>query len=190
MQYTINLHDRSHFPAFLDLPGEYSIDEDYYEVEGGFLRPRKHWCFLAEISEYVPWPVRPMYNVKDANGQVLLVAFHLEDRSLFPKIISDFKIGYTIAFMNEEGHRFMDGQIGVRVEKISDSLNGVNPSTMCPVCDNPAGLRCSRCTLNYCGKECQLKDWKQGHKLDCVTRQQIIEWGKFDWNVYDRVRSF
>jgi hypothetical protein len=38
----------------------------------------------------------------------------------------------------------------------------------CTVCLDEAELRCSRCkTVAYCGKSCQAKDWKSGHKIRC-----------------------
>ena len=38
---------------------------------------------------------------------------------------------------------------------------------VCILCLEPSKLKCSRClTAQYCGKECQKKDWKV-HKNNC-----------------------
>lgn len=39
---------------------------------------------------------------------------------------------------------------------------------MCPVCMEVGVMGCSKCkTVRYCGKECQTKDWRAGHKAKC-----------------------
>ncbi len=41
------------------------------------------------------------------------------------------------------------------------------PKTCC-VCDQPGGKPCAGChSMHYCGKPCQLVDWKRGHKKKC-----------------------
>ena len=36
--------------------------------------------------------------------------------------------------------------------------------------------RCVRCLgAWYCGKECQVQHWKNGHKVDCTERHQLIQ---------------
>ena len=41
----------------------------------------------------------------------------------------------------------------------------------CDVCvDEDAGLLCSKCkSVRYCGKECQARAWKDGHKYKCFA---------------------
>ncbi|XP_077251016.1 ubiquitin-specific protease 15 isoform X2 [Tasmannia lanceolata] len=39
----------------------------------------------------------------------------------------------------------------------------------CARCFSPATTRCSRCkTVRYCSGKCQIIDWRQGHKLECL----------------------
>lgn len=39
---------------------------------------------------------------------------------------------------------------------------------LCNKCGRPAKFRCSKCrAVWYCGRECQVKDWKGGHKASC-----------------------
>ena len=41
------------------------------------------------------------------------------------------------------------------------------------VCANPGTKKCARCgVLRYCGKECQAKHWKEGHKQECLSLRQ------------------
>lgn len=38
----------------------------------------------------------------------------------------------------------------------------------CKVCDNEAKQKCSGClSVFYCSRNCQISDWKSGHKNDC-----------------------
>ena len=44
---------------------------------------------------------------------------------------------------------------------------------VCFVCLQPSKLKCSRCdAIQYCGKECQKKDWKV-HKLNCRDNNRV-----------------
>ena len=44
---------------------------------------------------------------------------------------------------------------------------------VCFVCLQPSRLKCSRCdAIQYCGKECQKKDWKV-HKLNCQDKNSV-----------------
>ncbi|KAK7383417.1 hypothetical protein VNO78_29096 [Psophocarpus tetragonolobus] len=39
---------------------------------------------------------------------------------------------------------------------------------VCAVCATPASKKCSRCkAVRYCSQECQLSDWRSGHKTVC-----------------------
>jgi hypothetical protein len=47
------LRFRETFPRYDELPDKNNIDPDFYESSNGFnYRPRRHWCFLAEIIDY------------------------------------------------------------------------------------------------------------------------------------------
>ena len=45
-------------------------------------------------------------------------------------------------------------------------------ASMCAACLkrlNGNGKKCTKCkSVYYCNKECQIKDWKEKHKMDCV----------------------
>ena len=40
----------------------------------------------------------------------------------------------------------------------------------CIVCSNPGDKLCGGCrSINYCSKQCLVRDWKNGHKYTCAT---------------------
>lgn len=40
--------------------------------------------------------------------------------------------------------------------------------SQCKVCNGAAKQKCSGClSIFYCSRECQVKDWKNGHKNEC-----------------------
>lgn len=42
-------------------------------------------------------------------------------------------------------------------------------------CAEEPTMRCARCkTVEYCGKECQAKHWKGGHKVRCFTQPFVV----------------
>lgn len=192
------LADTTHWPCFADLPTENGLDEDYYALDTRDMiyKPTLTWCLLVEIVDAIPWPTRPMFNVEDREGRMLLLAFHLEglERLMFPKIRETYKKGYTVAIMNAESHLFADGQMGLRVE----SMSGVKlipvsyerllklerqlraPRNRCQQCGAAATSKCRFCVARYCNKKCQTDDWKS-HKNDCLALRQLIEWGDMDW---------
>lgn len=46
-----------------------------------------------------------------------------------------------------------------------------NQETVCVNCKTKEGLkRCMRCkSAVYCSRECQIVDWKNGHKINCTS---------------------
>ena len=55
-----------------------------------------------------------------------------------------------------------------------------NGRLVCAGCGaNGAEQRCSRCkAVNYCGRACQMKDWKSGHREECAKIQARIQASK------------
>ncbi|KAJ1450384.1 hypothetical protein M885DRAFT_571348 [Pelagophyceae sp. CCMP2097] len=41
-------------------------------------------------------------------------------------------------------------------------------NVICRQCAKAAKLRCPKCKVPYCSKECQKKDWKDKHSKDCA----------------------
>ncbi|KAF5347723.1 hypothetical protein D9756_010306 [Leucocoprinus leucothites] len=112
--HRLDILNKDLFPSFYDLPYDNSYDVSFYKEDGyGVLNPRRHWCFLTEVTQCVPW-IRPTYHAKDAEGTEILIAFHTEDRS--PHILAQCDVGDTLAIMYANSHGFADGQLGIRVE--------------------------------------------------------------------------
>lgn len=110
-----SLRDDRTFPSFAALPYENDIDLEYWESLDGFMyHPRKHWCFLAEITDIDTF-LRLRLIVKDKAGHKVPVSFHTDGRGteLSP---SGVREGYTVAFLYAEQHGFMDLTVGIRHE--------------------------------------------------------------------------
>ena len=78
------------------------------------VRPRIHWCFIAEIIADVS-VVRPVYSVRDRDGKVTLVALYFDNNVSFDS--KYYRVGNTICVMYACKKIFMDGQQGIRVEE-------------------------------------------------------------------------
>eukprot|EP01048_Picozoa_sp_COSAG05_P009303 COSAG05_NODE_754_length_7519_cov_4.955256_9_plen_242_part_00 len=47
------------------------------------------------------------------------------------------------------------------------------PAKVCALCGSPATTVCSGCrAVAYCGRECQVSDWKAQHKRSCSTKNK------------------
>ncbi|KAF9442706.1 hypothetical protein P691DRAFT_810223 [Macrolepiota fuliginosa MF-IS2] len=197
----LDFKDKKLFPPFIRLPYDNDYNVEFYEANrAGILQPRRHWCFLAEVTECISW-IRPAYFAKDVNGDKIFIAFHTDDRS--PEILRECQVGDTFAIMYANSHAFMDGKVGIRVEhddsvklfhcdlkaalEIGDILNTEYP--FCRACDKTASSKCAKCTVKYCTKECQVADWKPRHKRECVVGQCIMKWKSFDWWRFDYFRT-
>lgn len=118
-----------HFPAYRGLPYDDEVPANYYAVDRhtGVYKPRKHWCYIAEIVRD-DTIVRPSFLVKDKQGHDSRVAFHLDRNIVTFRLSTDpieplcfnnvpCKVGNTICIMYANQHGFMDGTCGIRVEE-------------------------------------------------------------------------
>ncbi|KAF9483722.1 hypothetical protein BDN70DRAFT_918273 [Pholiota conissans] len=199
----LNLRDEEYFPTFDQLPYDNDVSPRYYACRpsDGAYAPIKHWCFLVEIVEKVKW-IRPTFRVKDKNGRELLVMCYFDSDFETPSIWEKrCKQGGVMAMMYANFHNFMDGQTGIRVEeggtltflpcsletllRIGDDLDKPS-SNICVLCKKPGVLQCARCSsTRYCGKECQVADWKPRHKDECIAIQQVKKWKGKEWKAFD-----
>jgi hypothetical protein len=107
------------FPALADIP--HDLDFEYPD----FLHfrqlppfgdwPLRGWMFFATIISNESF-MRPMYRVRDAKGDELLVAFYLNNDNPRADEMRNFKVDHTMCFLNVQQHQFMDGQVGLRIE--------------------------------------------------------------------------
>lgn len=124
MNVHLNYRLQEYFPTFTDLPLDHDISmrpfisPDYYGISQV---PLKHWCLLVEIIELIPWPLRPMWRVKDKDGKELLVACYFDQDVEIPKSWEKHcRPGGVIAIMYALTHVFADGQIGIRAEDVQN----------------------------------------------------------------------
>jgi hypothetical protein len=119
-----DLRSESTFPPFHDLPEENDVSLEFYQSVDGFsYRPRKHWCFLAEIIKVEKF-LRLRLIVKDKADNTVPIAFHTDDRGLElgPPYAQE---GSTVALVYAEKHGFLDFSVGIRHE--SPTAIKVNP---------------------------------------------------------------
>jgi hypothetical protein len=64
--------------------------------------------------------IRPSYRVYDAHGSQFLVAFHISTLAM-PRF-ANLSVGTMLSFKSPKKHWFLDGQIGIRVEKPDDVI--------------------------------------------------------------------
>lgn len=108
----VDLRSRTTFPDFSGLPEEKVVDLDFYE--SSTYRPRRHWCFLAEIVD-VTTLLRLGMQVKDIDGRSLPLFFYTNGRGneLPP---AQVRSGYTVAILYAERHAFAFDDPGIRHE--------------------------------------------------------------------------
>ena len=179
------LRNSVHFPKFRDLPEDDTINEVYYRLgKSGIYEPKRHWCFLGEITnnESSQWKIlRNATKVRDVDGNIILVAFYPEEGTVD---FNEFQIGSTLCLRYASSHQFMDLQFGIRQESLSFcmvipasiatlmEISDFNPTkqTTCWSCGHGESnlMKCGRCKVAlYCGKECQVSDWALHHKKWC-----------------------
>jgi hypothetical protein len=106
-----DLRNRTTFPGFLNLPGDKVVDLDFYESSG---RPRRHWCFLAEIVDVVML-LRLELEMNDIDGRKVSVIFYTDGRGseMAPAQIQK---GHTVAILYAQRHAFLYDAPGIRHE--------------------------------------------------------------------------
>lgn len=110
-----DLRNEGSFPAFDSLPDENDVDLEFFDTADGFsYRPRKHWCFLAEIVDIEDF-LRLGLTVKDRAGRTTRILFYTDSRGreMSP---SQLRQGYTVAVLYAEQHGFLDLSVGIRHE--------------------------------------------------------------------------
>jgi hypothetical protein len=110
-----DLWSETAFPAFDGLPEENDVSPEFYEsADGSSYRPRKHWCFLAEIIDVEKF-LRLRLIVKDKSGRTVPIAFYTDGHGL-ELDPSYAQKGFTVAIFYAEQHGFLDLSVGIRHE--------------------------------------------------------------------------
>jgi hypothetical protein len=107
------LRNRSTFPSFTGLPADYA--PDFYETSDiRPPRPRRHWCFLGEITEHFTLLMLQL-QLQDVDGNTVPLIFYTErqGRELAPR---QYQEGYTVAVLYARQHVFAHDGPGIRHE--------------------------------------------------------------------------
>lgn len=169
-----SLRNMVNFPTFASLPHEYAADPPHWkEVSPYNFVKARHWCFLGEIVEVIPW-VRLMLRLNDKDGATALMAFHDDRRG--KAFAEACKAGRTVAVLDPLLHPFADGSHGIRIEnnhieerrvkvlpfalqamlkandKAIEAMGGDEKCTQCGNISENLPLRCSKCGTRYCTK--------------------------------------
>ena len=199
------LRNSVHFPEFLSLPNDRTINYNYYFLgPTGQYQPIRHWCFLGEITndefanDSFSRNCIQLKDVSDKDG--IPVFFYREDGVLD---FSKLKIGSTFCLRYAQSHFFLDSQFGIRCEHFNNVLvipsnlstlmeiSDFNPaakSTRCWSCDSEAAelMKCARCRLaHYCGKSCQSSDWTLRHKRWCKALPKYMDLVGISYNKWE-----
>ncbi|KAF8665034.1 hypothetical protein AX16_000646 [Volvariella volvacea WC 439] len=197
----LNLRDKNAFPPFLALPDDpaYGHDPNYYDVDPDTDEslPFRHWCFLGEIVKDIDPPSKLSYTVRDVEGYEVEVRFNVRGRE-FKQVIAKCKPGSTLAVMYAEHRVYSNNYVGIELEELDWTVvlpqkldevleigDRLNDLSVCATCQQEAKLKCVQCKMPYCGKECQVSDWKVRHKRECTTAQALTRLGRLDFNVFD-----
>jgi hypothetical protein len=113
-----DLRRRATFPGFVDLPRDDSVDQSFYQSRDKInFWPRRHWCFLGEISDFAKVFLLDFakifhleMKIKDVDGRIAPLHFLLNE--LAP---SQFQRGNTVAVLYAQRHAFK-GQPGILLE--------------------------------------------------------------------------
>jgi hypothetical protein len=108
-----NLRSMAAFPAFDGLPEETDVPLEFYTSQDGYSwNPRRHWCFLAEITHIADYE-RLILSVRDKNHRKVPVAFHTQGHGL-ELGLSTVQKGFTVAVLYGERHSFENGTKGIK----------------------------------------------------------------------------
>lgn len=77
--------------------------------------PSGEWAYIGTIVESLSfW--RPMYLVRDADGVIILIAFHIDRGAPLEQALSQIPSGSMMSMRRATQYTFMDGQEGFRIE--------------------------------------------------------------------------
>jgi len=206
----VDLRNRATFPGFIDLPGENVVDPDFYESSDMVTsRPRRHWCFLAEIVDFASL-LRLQMDINDVDGRKVPLFFYTDGRGseLAPAQVQK---EYTVAILYAHRHAFMFDKPGIRhedprmikifpvslhnllalsdqVQQFSTEFDGLR---ICHGCGKKAASlkKCGKCSFFwYCDRTCQVAGWNEkSHKANCKLLKDpdlrglfLLKWDEFN----------
>lgn len=199
------LRNPAHFPSFLDLPNDMTINYNYHFLGATCqYQPIRHWCFIGEITDDQfarDSFSRNLIRVADVgNRDGVPVFFYRETGELD---FDELQVGSTFCLRYAQSHFFLDSQFGIRCEDFYNvsiisarlstlmEISDFNPavgSKKCWSCDSEAHelLTCARCKVaRYCGKACQRADWTSRHKTWCRALPKYMDLVGINYNKWE-----
>ena len=62
------------------------------------------------------------------------------------------------------------------MQKPQDDATAAPKHPHCVVCGKPSSAHCGNCkAVHYCGRDCQVKHWKDGHKHACAGKSTATQ---------------
>jgi hypothetical protein len=116
-----NLRNQRIFPVFADCP-EQEVNLDFYDViDGDFLKPKRHWCLLAEITK-IDIAFRVTLTLRDKAGVELPMFVLIQDRhgnvwtrpGDLNKNKEQYRVGHCVAILYPHRQDFLDEVVGIR----------------------------------------------------------------------------
>ncbi|KAH0576461.1 MYND finger domain-containing protein [Spironucleus salmonicida] len=118
---------------------------------------------VSSLTDTIIGEIRKKFEVKNQNRIEIqtetsgVISLKNEVQTVF----SDAQIFYELTQVQTKRLSHFD----INTSTIVDQFDKVYPTCFC---GQIARSRCSKCKkIWYCGRECQLKDWKSGHKKTC-----------------------
>jgi hypothetical protein len=142
----------------LNLPLSKYKDDTFIVVRCSYPDPSlliKHTCKtifnIINIAE-------SLYQNKTLEDNVKLIKENLDNKIDFDENLIICEI------FSQVNHSLSKGESVINLKILLPPIE----STMCNFCGEKATLKCGACKCTYyCGKECQLTDWKKSHKHIC-----------------------
>lgn len=190
------MRNHSMFLSLDDCPSTYNIVPEKFSYLNS---KRRYFCLVAELpfDDYGPSPAdfviyprgtRSHLNF-ELDGEEPLF-WKLSDLNYYEEYNQEFTICIFTPFVTE----FPQGRFGIVIESRQSSMlfpstlnvllaesdalttSTSTHSTLCSICNQKATKTCHNCKiLRYCGKRCQRKHWKAGHKKLCTHVSTLLK---------------
>lgn len=123
MSDVADLRNERTFPKFGDCP-EREVNLGFYDVIGDdFLKPKRHWCLLAEITEIeTSFHVTLMIRDKAGVELPMFVFVHGRHGDIWTgpedpnRNKEQFRVGHCVAILYPHRQDFLGGVVGIRHE--------------------------------------------------------------------------
>lgn len=126
-----------------------------------------HVLELTIIDEMITYFIGLHFIAEDYNGDTIRFCIYNLTRS--KKNLENLQVGSQVAILNPYMRIAGDFTNGIRVDNPHCVIYLAKSENVCRFCgEENATHKCSKCKRLYCGRQCQILDWKiMKHKLIC-----------------------